>query len=175
MAAGIGEAAHAPGMHELVVLANICIVIAIVYFGARKGILASLQNRSHSIREKLLESKTELAKVENALSAARSELRDFENTKNRMIAEVRSEAEHLSRGIMDEAKHAAERILQDAKLAAKSEASGAMMDLKNNLVAEAVNEAKKILSQSKDQQASVHKQLFELMNNDIKGVQTNGR
>jgi len=175
MATGLEHVATGPGIHEVVVLMNVLVIGAIFYLGAKKGIVASLKLRSESVREKLMESKTELAKVESALNAAKSELKDFENTRNRMIAEVRSEAEHLSHTILEEASGTAARILQDAKLSAKSEARGAVNELKKALVSAALSETRELIAQSKDQQATVHKQLFEMMNNDIKGAQSHGR
>ena len=173
MAAG-GEYG-APGLKELVVAMNVIVIGAIAYFGARKGIVASLKSRSEGVREKLMESKNELAKVENALNSAKAELQSFENTRNKMIAEVRSEAEAVSRTILEEASVAAERLLQDARLSAKTEARGAVEGLRKSLVSAAVVEAQAVLAQSKDQQATVHKQLFELLNNDVKGAQGHGR
>jgi vacuolar-type H+-ATPase subunit E/Vma4 len=83
---------------------------------------------------------------------------------------MRSEAEHVSRGILEEATLTADRILQDAKLSAKDEARGAAADLKNELVKAALVETQGLLAQSKEQQSSLHKQLFEGLNNDIKGA-----
>jgi F-type H+-transporting ATPase subunit b len=174
MAAGI-EGAYGPGIKEVVVLMNVIVIAAIFYFGARKGIVASLKSRSEGVREKLMESKTELAKVELALNTAKSELKDFESTRKRMLIDIQSEAEQLSRTILEGASVTAERILQDAKLAAKSEARGAVNDLKKALVTQAVVETQQILAQSKDQQSTVHTQLFELLNNDMKGAQGHGR
>jgi F0F1-type ATP synthase membrane subunit b/b' len=147
MAAGVDAAQVGPGIHELVVLANLVVVFLIVYFGAGKGILGALKSR-----------------------AAKGDLKDFDNTRNRIIAEMRSEAEHVSRGILEEATVTAERILQDAKLSAKDEARGAAADLKNELVKSALAETQRLLAQGKDQQSSLHKQLFEGLNNDIKGA-----
>ena len=170
MSAGV-EAAHAgPGIHELVVLANLVVVFLIVYFGAGKGIVAALKSRADGVEQKLGESKRELAKVTEALESAKRDLKDFDNTRNRIIAEMRSEAEHVSRGILEEATLTADRILQDAKLSAKDEARGAAADLKNELVKAALVETQCLLAQSKDQQSSLHKQLFEGLNNDIKGA-----
>jgi len=170
MATGV-EGAHAgPGIHELVVLANLGVVFLIVWFGARKGIVAALKSRAEGVEQKLNESKIELAKVMGALDAARADFKNFENTRNRMIAEMRSEAEHLSRSILEEATVTAERILQDAKLSAKDEARGAAAGLKNELVKAALAETLNVLAQSKDQQSSLHQQLFEGLNNDIKGA-----
>jgi F-type H+-transporting ATPase subunit b len=174
MAAGV-EGASGPGLHEVIVLANLLVVFGIVYVGARKGILGALSSRSENIRQRLFESKRELSKVTDALNTAKAELRDFENTKNRIVAEVRAEAEQVSRTVLEEASVAADRILQDAKLSAKDEARGAFSDLRKELVAAALTETQTLLSQSKDQQASLHKQLFEQLSNDVKGAQINGR
>ncbi|MEO5668119.1 MAG: ATP synthase F0 subunit B [Bdellovibrionota bacterium] len=169
------EALHSgPGMHELVGLANLVIVFLIVYFGARKGILGALKSRADGIEQKLNESKVELAKVTDALNATRAEFKNFENTRNRMIAEMRSEAEHLSHSILEEAKLTADRILEDAKISAKNEARGAASGLKQELVNAALVETQNILAQSKDQQSSLHKQFFDGINDDIKGA-INGR
>jgi F-type H+-transporting ATPase subunit b len=170
MAAGVDAAQVGPGIHELVVLTNLVVVFLIVYFGAGKGILGALKSRADGVEQKLGESKRELAKVTEALESAKGDLKDFDNTRNRIIAEMRSEAEHVSRGILEEATVTAERILQDAKLSAKDEARGAAADLKNELVKSALAETQRLLAQGKDQQSSLHKQLFEGLNNDIKGA-----
>ena len=174
MAAGVEGAHSGPGIHELVVLANLAVVFFIVYFGARKGILGALKSRSEGVAQKLNESKQELAKVAQALDAAKAEFKSFENTRNRMIAEMRSEAEHVSRGILEEATVTADRILQDAKLAAKNEARSAVSGLMTELVRAAMAETQNIITQSKDQQSSLHKQFFEGLTNDVKGA-ANGR
>jgi F0F1-type ATP synthase membrane subunit b/b' len=176
MAAGVEGVHHAtgPGIHELVVFANLFVVFLIVWFGARKGILAGLKSRADGVEQKLNESKQELAKVAQALDAAKADLKNFENTRNRMIAEMRSEAEHVSRVILDEATVTADRILADAKLSAKNEARGAASGLKNELINAALAETQSLIAQSKDQQSSLHKQFFEGLNNDVKGA-ANGR
>jgi len=170
------EGAHAvgPGMHEVVALANLVVVFLLVYFGARKGIAAAIRGRSETVEQKLGESKRELAKVTEALDAAKAELKNFENTRNRIVAEMRSEAEHLSNSILEEATLTADRILQDAKLSAKDEARGAASGLKNELIKAALAETQALVAQSKDQQSTLHKQFFDGLNSDIKGA-THGR
>jgi F-type H+-transporting ATPase subunit b len=174
MVAGV-EGAIGPGIHEAVIFMNVLVIAAIVYFGAGKGIIAALKSRSEGVREKLMESKTELAKVEKALNSVKAELKDFEATRSRMLADIRKDAEQLSRTILEEATLAANRLLQEAKLTAKGEAEGAASELRKALVTYALTETQQILTQNKEQQASVHSQLFEMLNNDMKGAVGHGR
>lgn len=169
MAAG-AEYASGPGMKEVILAMNLIIVIAVVYFAGRKGFVASLKARSEDIRKKIFESKEELEKVSKSLDEVKSQLGDFEATKAKMFDEMKEEAEHLRSKIIEDATLTADRILEEAKLTAKSEASGAAADLRSELIAEAIKETHTILAESKDQQAMLHKNLFESLSGDLKGV-----
>ncbi len=167
------EGGHAtgPGMHEILAAVNLLIVIGIVYVMGRVGIMASLKNRSEETRKKLFESKEELEKVSKNLDEVKAQLADFDNTKANMMASVKKDAEALGAKILEEASVGATKILEDAKLAAGNEVRGAAADLKTVLIRETLQEARNLLTNNKDKQAMLHKQLFESLNSEMKETQ----
>jgi len=170
MAAGTGYESG-PGMKEILALVNLAIIFGIVYFAGRKGIIASLKTRSEDVRKKLFESKEELEKATKQLNEVRAQLEDFEATKTSMLENTKKDAESLGAKILEEATVSASKILEEAKLAAANEVRGAASNLKADLIRETMAEASQILANNKDKQATLHKQLFETMNLDIKGAQ----
>lgn len=169
MADGGLHHATGPGAKEILVTLNVLVVAAIAFFGARKGIAASLIARTEGITKKLRESKDELARVEASLASAKKQLGAFEATKQKMIEEVRREGEVLTRNFLEEATVSANRVLSDARLAAQDEARSAAQNLRKNLVEEAVEEAFDLISKSADQQKNVHKQFLENFSEGVKG------
>jgi F0F1-type ATP synthase membrane subunit b/b' len=163
-----------PGAKEILVSLNVLVVGAIAFFGARKGIAASLKARTEGVTKKLRESKDELQRVEAALASAKKQLGAFESTKQKMVDEVRREGEVLTRNFLEEATVSANRILSDARLAAQDEARSAAQNLKKKLVEEAVHQAFTLISKSAEQQKNVHKQFLENFSEGVKGG-TNGR
>jgi F0F1-type ATP synthase membrane subunit b/b' len=174
MADGSLQHAVGPGAKEILVTLNVLVVAAIAFFGARKGIAASLKARTEGVTKKLRESKDELARVEAALAAAKKQLSSFESTKQKMVDEVRREGEVLARNFLEEATVSANRILSDARLAAQDEARGAAQRLRKKLVEDAVEQAFGLIAKNADQQKNVHKQFLENFSEGVKGG-TNGR
>lgn len=140
-------AEHAgPGVMELIQLANIVIVLAILYFGARKAVVAGVAARSEMIAKKIVGSKEELAKVQAELGAAKRDLDKIEDLKKQILSQVRSEGEKLSQGILLEAKNVAARIVSDAKVAADDEMRVAVRQLREKVVHESIQKAGVLLA-----------------------------
>ena len=173
MASGV-EHATGPGIHEVLAAINLIVVFGIFYVMGKKGILASLKTRSEDVRKKLFESKEELEKVTGQLNEVKSQLNDFEATKNSMFSDIKKDAEVLSAKIIDEANLNASKILESAKLTASGEARGAASDLRAALVRDALKETYSILSESKDKQAMLHKQLFDSLSSDVSNSDAKG-
>lgn len=169
MAAG-GGYASGPGMHEVLLLVNLAVVVAVVYVAGRKGIMASLKSRSEDLRKKLFESKEQLKIVNENMAQVKSQLDDFEKTKAQMLSEMKQEAEHVRAKILEEASLSASKILEDAKLAAKNEVRGAASDLKQDLIDATIVETQKLLRGDASKKAALHDKLVSDLKEQIEGA-----
>jgi F0F1-type ATP synthase membrane subunit b/b' len=156
------EHATGPGVMELIKLANLLVVVAIVYFGAKKGIVAMLKSRKDDVSRKLIDSKKELERVQAELVEAKREIAKIEDLKRDILNQVRQEGEKASGLILADAKHIAEKIVSDAKVAAQDETRVAFQKLRERIVSEAVDRSAQDLgvSSKTEGQNPVHQKLM---------------
>ncbi len=154
-----------PGLQEFFAGVNLLVVIAIVVVAGRKGIAASLKDRSTNIQKRLVDAKAELEKMKLEAEAVKRDIANIEVEKRKIIDGVSQEGKKLSDSLVREAKSTAERILADARLAAESELRSATEKLKFRLVSEAIGQSADMIKEggadSKDIQARIHERLFQ--------------
>lgn len=154
-----------PGLKEIYALANILVVAAIIYFGARKGIAASLRDRSESIAKKLSETKNELARIKLEVEKARQDFAGLAQTKSQILNQVENEGRLLSAQLVQEAQKTAEKILTDAKQTAQNEFQQASQKLREKLVSEAVRQSADLVRAEKNETGNlrerIHERLFD--------------
>jgi F0F1-type ATP synthase membrane subunit b/b' len=150
-----------PGIKEVFALANILIVGAIVYFGARKGVKISLKERSDTIAKRLNETRIELARMKAEVEKARQEISRMDQTKTQILSQVQEEAKRFSAQLVQEAEQSANRILTEASLTAKNEFQQASQKLREKLVAEALKQSAEIIRAEKDEAGNLRERIHE--------------
>jgi F0F1-type ATP synthase membrane subunit b/b' len=145
------EAVHhavGPGLRELFALINLLIVLAIIYFGARKGIMAAIRGRSEHISKKLIDAQTELERIQFEAGRARQEISEIEKTKQKLVAEIREQGLKTYEAMIQDAKATAQRIIADARSATENEVRSASARLKAEVVSRALEETVKLTTGS---------------------------
>lgn len=137
--------AMSPGLEELFILCHFLILAGVIYFASKKGVLASLQSRHDAVRKRLVDSKHELDQTRHEIEKVRLELNQLEATKNRIVKETEEEGRKFSERLVQEAHVNAQRILADAKTSAEQEVRAAGDQLRQQLLREAVKQARTVL------------------------------
>ncbi len=157
------EHGHHPasfGVKEVYVTLNLLVVVAIIFFVARKSVPEALKGRAAGFRKRLVESRMELDRYKQEIQKARAELQNLDATKRTILAETEEEGRKLSERLVAESHATATRILSDAKAAAEDEVRTAIDQLRSNLVREAVRQAKDAMnSNDKSLQEKAHENL----------------
>ena len=165
------QLAHAtgPGLPELLTLANLVILGIFLFFLTRKGVVSFFEGRAVSIKDRLVNSKKELAEIEKKIGETQSQLADFEGLKRKMIEDVRREALALSDKIVADAERAAKQVLVEARLAAEQEAREAIDAIREKLIAEALNNVRDQLARDPAIREKMHESMIENFTSQIQG------
>lgn len=160
-----------PGLPELVGLINLMVVIGLIYFFGRRGILSAVAQRSTDISKNLSDAHKELVQVEARLKKAKSEIHDLAIKKREVIESVRAEGERMAKQIVEETQKTANQILIDAELSAASEIKQAAKQIRANLVnqtfVQTLSQLEGSTSQAVTQKTESHEKLFEKFVNEI--------
>jgi|GEM_PF-1378033 len=149
----VHEIVTTPGMHEVFIFIHTGILIAIAYFVGKKGFLSSLRDRHDSVRKRLVDSKHELDRTRVEIEKARLELTALDQTKKQIILETEDQGRKLGERLIQEAHVNAQRILADAKVGAEQEVKAAGDQLRQQLLREAVKQARASLQGESQKQA----------------------
>ncbi len=159
-----------PGIRELYALINVLVVAAIIYFAGRKGISASLKERSASISKRLIEAKIELEKMQKESEKLRRQVDNLHVEKRRIVDSVSEEGRRMALAMAAEARETADRILADAKLGAENEMRMATNNLREKLVKAALSQSVLLVKsggESNDMKNQIHAKLFEKLISDL--------
>ena len=154
-----------PGLPEVVAFLNLAVVVAIIYFAGRRGIKASVAQRSLDIAKNLTVARDELLAVEARLKKAKHEYSALDAKKREVIESVRTEGERVAKQILEETQKSADQILSDAELSAKSEIRNAAKKIRSSLVEQTFTQALSQLQGStasaESSKSEIHDKLFE--------------
>jgi len=162
--------AHGPGLPELFALANFLVVVAIVYFAGKKGIVAALKARKENISQGLIVAARDLENMRHEIAKAKKDLSGLEAAKKSFVEELSREGQQTYNKILQEAETAAARIVADAKLAANNEVHEASQKIRGELVSAALARVVTLVNTESgpESQRRVHEKFFEDFLGDLK-------
>lgn len=158
MAAG-GEYSGGPGLKELFQALNLGIILVAGFFLLRKPIKDMIKSRSENIGKKIIDARLELERIQHEADKARSDVKNIEDTKKRLLSEIRVEGQKLYDAMVLDAKKASERILSDARLATEQEFKAALEKIQEEIVALAVEASMDSVRGDGVQRQAMHEKL----------------
>jgi F-type H+-transporting ATPase subunit b len=127
---------------------------------AWKPLLASLQQREHSIKESLEAAEKAMIRAEQIGKANEEALREAEQMAQKMRREAMDEAERIRADRMEKAKQEVDELLTKARQTIEQEKKRAMVELRNEVAELAIQSASMILDNELD--ADKNKKLVDL-------------
>jgi F-type H+-transporting ATPase subunit b len=146
MAAGGGEGSD-PVMDLIYQIGNFVLLIAVIFFAARKPVMAYFAERRTQIKDDLDKAAELLGAAEARQAEIQARLRDLESQLEEIHALSKQRAEEESERILAKARAAAERIQSDAVEATAQELLRAQRELRAEAAGLAVELAAEILKE----------------------------
>jgi F-type H+-transporting ATPase subunit b len=126
-------------------LADVLILLTILYYAAKSAVLKTLADRKKEISESIDTYKNMLAEARKNYEEIESKLNFIEKEYEQMEVQARQDFEKEKTRILEETKKLIERIKNEAEFTAKQEIKGAEARLKDDAVNAALKIAEEIL------------------------------
>lgn len=112
---------------------NFSVVAAVLYFGARKGVLGMLSGRAETVRKEISEAETLFGQASKSLSENESNHKNREANAKREMDDAKTTVTRHREKTMATAKTEAERIKREAKMMGSNEVESAKRLLQTEL------------------------------------------
>lgn len=141
---------------------NFVIFLAIIYFGAKKGVIAGAQAKRDRINREIEESSKLRDEMRAKFQDYDARMRDIDARMNTLLTDARNEAEAEKKRLLGEAEAAAKRMREEAKQIADQEIARARIELREEQIARAGELAEQILrtSVNKDDQSRLSQEFL---------------
>lgn len=147
--AGDGDPGEAHGIPAFVGLQaiNFILFAALLFFFLRKPVASFFSGRKNAYRDALAKAQAARAEAEFKRQDIQARLDQLEATAEQTMITARAEAEALKAQIIAEAQKMAQHLRKEAQMTAQTEAERAKQGLRDELLAQAVELSRKMLSE----------------------------
>jgi len=144
-----GGAHHGDGIPAVVgwQTINFLIYAALLYFLLRKPTASFFKSRVENFQQALIRAEKAKSEAEAQRHEIEQRLKALENSAEQSYAQAQAEAKDLRNKIVFEAKGLSEKLKLDAQRTAEIELQRAKSELREEMLTQAVDAAKKILSE----------------------------
>lgn len=126
---------------------NFALYAGLLFFVLRKPLSQYFQTRAESFRQALVKAESARADAERQKREIEQRLAKLQGSADENLAQARAEAEELRKRILREAEELSRTLQEEAKRTADIELQRAKAELREELLAQAVQTAKSILSE----------------------------
>jgi F-type H+-transporting ATPase subunit b len=147
---GAEHAEHAEGIPRVVVyqFINFFGLMAILYFALKNRVRDFFTKRHDNLTSAIREARRAKEEAETRHQEYVVKIQNLEREASAYLDQIKREAEDSKRRIIEEAKKLAENVRREAARAAENEAEKAKAELHDEVITQALDGARKILSQS---------------------------